>query len=876
MKHKFYTSVKSLALLCSLFFLCLNFAPMQVHAHNAYFANVVLDEGSFQYVPTVIYDENSWTKWGHRESDIADFGSKTINKDWSVPVVDYSQSDISKSYDSQVGGGGTNKPLVFSFPPVHGGTTNYSVQLNATGEDEQLAQRYANYVVGGLNEALNFMTSHSGNKLTIQSFKKLSAELANKAPGKSGEITVPGGKTFKLSAGNPQKTMTGLEKSDYVRISTSDGAFSIDVPYRTPKGYAGSRATRTGMSQGFISVVNGQDDGLFGYAARDAEYLDWRYTVLQANYNADVKGFTYSNLAEVTKPGVFESAISSMLSGVVSGLNSFLGLHNLPDLMMNEGARDASYFKGVMPYSWMQSAHVLHMICQIIAWSLLGFAFVRMLLKRQLRTMNIGERISLMEGFKNIIMTAFMLGGFVLVFGVLLDLNYALVDIFTAQSANSLHFGTTHSMGGSTLSTVLINIAYFILGLYYNFLYVLRGITIALLYGIAPLAIFTFSLGGRYTEIFGKFTKELIVNIFIQSFHAICIGFFMNALSGGTLKTFEVLVVFMAFIPLTNFIRSNILGLSNGIMDQANGMKTAAVSMGSGIAGAVVGSKLAGAKGASGGKQMAGASAVNSKAQQAMTNPAPKTSTGRGGVANEQLMADSRGNIHTGGVSESLMHSSDTGLTGKAKQFGSDMGAGFGPSMQMAGNLAMAGLNAGVVLGGAATDDKALVNSHSRAISGNMSNSIAQGRTAVQARNASSAMRKEAQQFGVHDMYDNGERLTMQYAASKGADGSVEFSDPAFNETVSASNVNEMVTAFTGTGDYAPGGLKSGYQDAAIRHYQQKGVQSAGWYQGKPIVTAEKGKVADMGQVARVAPYQPTQKDIASRLEPEMGRNPSR
>ena len=416
---------------------------IEASAHNAYFVTIAIDEANFRYIPTIVFEENSWVASNHREKDVGNFSSKTVNnKNWTVPTPDNysnkSPEDLEKVYENIVDKGDGEKGLIFTFPPVHGKGL-ITDKVHANGSDEMLANRYTDYVVTGLNDALNFCVSQSGakGKSSVSELKIFSAKLANSAHSKSGSVSL-NGVNFTISAGNPDKVMDGLTKNDYVKISSPNS--SIIVPMRVKKGYINSsdkyNVERPGLAKDYIDKV----------AKEDAEYLDWRYTVLQGNYNADVKSITYSSVTEITKPSALTIAISELFGGLLSGLRNLLGLYPMEDLMLNSGARDAGYYYGIMPNSWMSSANLLHMVSQIVAWTLMGFSFVRMLYKRQLQTMNIGERMSLMDGFKNLIFTSFLLGSFILMFTAMAKANYVLVELFGKSSAFSGYIGTTQTM----------------------------------------------------------------------------------------------------------------------------------------------------------------------------------------------------------------------------------------------------------------------------------------------------------------------------------------------------------------------------------------------------------------------------------------------
>lgn len=845
---------------------------IQASAHNAYFVAIAIDEANFKYVPTVMFEENSWVASNHAEKDVGSFGEKTTSaKDWEVPIPDLkedtSPEKMEDVYKDRVAKGDGEKALIYTFPPLHGKGI-ITDKVHANGIDEMLANRYADYVIGGLNDALNFCISQAGakGKVSTSELKIFSAQLANASYKRSGTVTLTVESTkkeFTVSAGNPSKLIDGLTKADYIKISY--GSSSITVPRRVKKGYRNSEE-RPGLSQDYRDEITDKGD------KQDTEYLDWRYTVLQGNYNSDVKSITYSSVNEITKPSAITVAVTTLLGGLLSGLRNLLGLYPMEDLMLNGGSRDANYFYGIMPNSWMSSANLLHIVCQIVAWTFMGFSFVRMLFKRQLQTMNIGERMSLMEGFKNLILTSLLLGSFVIIFTAMAKFNYVLVDLFGKSSAFSGYIGTTQTMNTGALAAVFINFAFFILACYFNVFYVLRGVTIALLYGIAPLCIFSLSLGGKHAQIFNSFMKEMVSNIFIQTFHAICVAFFTSITSTTQMRTFELLVVFMAFIPLTNFVRQNIFGLSSGITDNAQGMVSMGRAMVSGAVGGAVSGAMnrskkvngvggSGGSGGSGGYGSSGGSIAptnpaNSNIQQAMANRqlhADASSIGENGINNSKLMENIGGANKANASSKLDLNPSNEDKFKNAMNKANGSFNVLKGSAQIAGGMMLAGTS----LGFGAMGDRMGV-----------SDSIRSGQALRSAgsmnRSSGKAMKNGGESSmldntGIDSVYDCGESMLNTYDSSIDDKGNVEFTDTALNNSTYAKNLREMNDVFNSRGDYAPNGAKAHIREDAKARYENQGIIGVGAYDNKFAVNYDKKMTEKKGfhlrNIGEISPY---------------------
>lgn len=812
------------------------------YAHNSYFVAIGVDDSSFSYVPTIVYEENSFVGSNHREVELGDF-SKTTGS-FTVPEVkvdgNSTEESLSKAYSGVVGKGDSSKGLIYTFPPVHGeGLSTLLNKVDANGEDERLANKFVDTLFPALNDALNFVIMESGIKdgLTGNQFRIYASQLANAVENRGGTINI-GGTNLTISAESPSKILSGLTEKDYVKL-TAPSENSIIVPYRIAKGYKGSNAERTGLEGDYLNKVENLD----------TEYLSWKHIVLQGNYNADVKAITYSSMNEIVKPNQLTVMITGLFTSALSGLRSMLGLYPMEDLMLNTGVRSTTYFYGLMPKMWMNSAMLIHVVCLIVAISLIGFSFVRMLYKRQLQTMNIGERISLMEGFKNLILTSILLTSFYLIFVSMAHINTIFVDLFANSSNFSSYIGTTVTTNTGSIGAIIINLALFAVLVYFNFFYVLRAITVSLLFAIAPLCIYSLSLGGKYTQIFTNFMKELVSNIFIQTFHALCVAFFTSINSTSNMRTFEVIVVFYSFIPLTDFVRQNLFGLSGGITNQAGSLVSIGQSMVGGVvAGAVGGSVSSGmAKGASSiSGPVGGANHMGSKIQNALQNR-DIPSEGIGTVANSELLSGVGEGVNKANASQSINSLSKKIETGK--------------KLASSGLMVANGMyNVSYGFGMGAIGEKGGVRAGAQGFN-QITGGIRSGYDAVY------GDRKVMGDNGISDVYDGGEHMTNLYDASVDTAqnserrGKINFSDGTLNNSTYKQNLQSMYDAFNGTGDYAEGGSLSGHRDSAIQRYRNHGINQVGTYKNQLIVNYDKkmgnNKNFSLRNIGEITPYKP-------------------
>lgn len=784
-----------------------NLNTISVSAHNSYFVAITFDDSANRLVALVLNEDNDLIANNHLEADVGDFSSNTVGKSWSLPSVP-STDDEKKDedyYKDYVTKGNGDKGLVFTFPGVHGrgcfGACTEKVDAN--GKDEQLAYAYAETVIGGLNQAISFMEQDSNTKKVGNDMRNFMVELANKVENNDSSITF-GGVTYYLTKGVAPKMKTDLlTDDDYVEIKSGTSEKTIVVPYKMNKGYQGSNPYRE-TSDSYVSDLSKYNDPV---------EIGWKYAVLQANYNKDIKGITFSSVNEISKPNQLEIALSGMINSALGTIRQLLGLYPMEELMLNEGARAQSYYYGIMPNNWKSSANLLHVVCLLIAWALLMGAVIKILVNKSLSTINVTQKISMMEGIKNLIATCFLLSFFPFIFYLMARLNASLVEVFANAGSFTSYIGQSQTMSTGLLGTSLIAIAFFIVNVYFNFQYVLRAVTVAILYGIAPLAIVSLAFGGKAKMIFSNCFQQLIGNIFTQTFHAMCVAFFTNITGTTSMKTFELLVVFYSFIPLTKFVKQRIFGLDGGIQDEAGGLMDNVSGIASNITSGFVGGAIAGKMqqsngggfGGSGGGGFSGTRKDN--LNKAVGND---TSGGFGSYnSNSALLGANNNNYHgiSGKDSGKSRMVSSTGTSGQV----SGISKGVGKGLIGAGASLLA---SGASLGFSAIGDRRGAQQMSKIASGAMGYA---GASATQPYKDNIAMKRA----GVKDVYEDNDSLTYKYNA--GEDG--KFRDSDVDNSTYADNVRDIYNAYAGKGIYEG---NTELQDLAKEHYSRQGINGVG------------------------------------------------
>lgn len=618
-------------------------------AHNAYFLAIAIDESQKRYHAEIVSETKS-----HREKDLGSFfqgvNKKThlFDADFPKPADD-PDTDVSYGEKIESTPGTCNHCFVYTFPCQHWDGTGYTA--DATDNDQQLIQRVIDYPVQGLNDAISFIYAQTETKTSVA---VLGRELALAADKKNGgsftvdktTVTVTKGK----KDGTSGKEVNGIKANDYVKVSIGEESTDY-IPYRCYKGYNYAKD-----DDRVNDPLHSTQDKKYleKKCAKDVIYMDWKVIAFQGNYNKDVKNVTFSTIDTITKPDEFSNTISNFLKNTINSICSFLGLYNLDELMVNNGTRANSYSLGMYPKSWQSSIILLHVICQMVAWSLIGFSIIRMLWKKQLSTINVSEKIAMQEGIKNLILCGFLLSSFPLLFNFICRISYNLVDLFAAMTYDASINGLMQaSRSGSTLGAVIVSLATLALTIYYNYLYFLRAITIAILFGLAPLCIYSISLGGKVAGTFTTFMKELLGQIFLQPIHALLLAFFCNITSTG-LRKIELIILLIAFVPISNFVRKKVFGLEDGGMGAVAGALTGGTTaLATGLTKAK-GGKSSGSGGSSSSGEKDNVSRTSQKMNTAGKNPKGsadlniKDANNPASYEKSQYKLDKNGNIKTG------------------------------------------------------------------------------------------------------------------------------------------------------------------------------------------------------------------------------------
>jgi hypothetical protein len=253
--------------------------------------------------------------------------------------------------------------------------------------------------------------------------------------------------------------------------------------------------------------------------------------------------------------------LSGLLKGIISGLTSILGLYSINELMFNAGTRGATYYYGIMPMSWLNPVNVLNLFATVISLIVIGISIIRLLIRRNMAAITPSVRVELMDGVKDLFVVVIGIALFMPALYILLTFNDTIVSAIRTMAPN----GDTFGMGGNlNLAEIIIQVAFVFVQALLNVNYLIRAVTIALLIGFAPFFISLFAAGDASKKIAGTWAKELISNIFMQTFNAAMLLVFSNIGSYGSLNIIERMALMISFIPLTKFFKNTLMNLGSG------------------------------------------------------------------------------------------------------------------------------------------------------------------------------------------------------------------------------------------------------------------------------------------------------------------------
>lgn len=517
-------------------------------------------------------------------------------------------------------GGNAKKYLILTFP----GDVSTAFRTSATDADVRRAQVIRNQLIFSLNDAFKWVMGDSTGQYVPagttdqDKFNQYMSDMQyflNCINGTSQTI-FHGGQTYTIYYSGSTKFNEGgwsskycpdavTNESDFVYIynaTTKEGQYFL---FRMPKGYMDVPG-RDGIPETL---------GLPEVSA-DTPFVHWGHLAVEAFVNSRI---TDADLA-VNEQNVYTSEVSSLTEHLTdffitlaNVIQNTLGLWDLDELIFNSGTRGSSvYAEGIFPSNWQPIVWAFFFISEIAAYIMIIYAILWNVGRRLASTVNPIMRASVMDQLKTLIICAILLGFLPVIYKILMNVSFHLTGAFAGMLGTETvaeKFGILSSTAGG-LGSVLIAYLYLGILIYFNFLYLARGIILAFMMIIGPIAIASMAINVEKRQLVLQWAEEFFAQLFIQPIQALFLAFLL-LLPVGAGRKIELLILVYSLIPLSKIAKKVIFPKAgDGLVAFAEKGQTASgrlASFGGGLAlgaaggiASTIGSMVGGGGGAGG------------------------------------------------------------------------------------------------------------------------------------------------------------------------------------------------------------------------------------------------------------------------------------
>lgn len=562
-------------------FLVGNMIPAKVDLQAAtvrqYFWSSLYDSSSRTFVAKILEDdiaspdEGTYSRLNTTEPWFEIKDTNTINKSGIL---------ANNTLEGSSGKGNRLDVYPYTFP----GTITNENQVSAMAQDQQMASYIANTLTTSFNNAIIKISTGCGldtGSLADKEFLHFATKISNSAGSAINNGTAGGsykGCSWTFTSGASDSRVSavangygkGTNKNDFVILSMNGKDTGAIYQVRAPKGYSDG--------QHLASTFEGIDKT--GWMN---EKLSWAHVLYQAKYSYANNVTADTGNEAAASP--IEKAIAWLFSGLVNQINGMLGLFPLDELMLNTGNRSTEYYEGTMPRGWFSAVSIIYVLCMAVALIVIGYAIVKLMIQKNLSTINATQKVSLMEGVKDLAITAGMLSLFYPAFLIVCKFNSLIVSglaslVMDKRPLQEMLIGNGGT--GLLLGSIVIACVMLFICLKVNITYIIRSLTIAILFATSPYFISTYSIPGK-KEKFWSWLKEMLANIFMQSFDAIIAVILISIMHGHPMRVVERLALALALTSLSSFFKNSIIRMGSDSEDVA-GRATGLVSTGLGNA----------------------------------------------------------------------------------------------------------------------------------------------------------------------------------------------------------------------------------------------------------------------------------------------------
>lgn len=475
------------------------------------------------------------------------------------------------------GGGGDKNNKVLSFPGFDTGPLiGFTPQASTTMQDRAMFVKDS--IVFDLNTAINVV--YEGKKWnTLDEFRASvvsilsAAESGGTVNGWSFTRSFSKDATLQSKLTNEEQ---GVYPENYVMLSKGSEKYYL----------------MTGIVK-YLDSMSESDKP--SNPADDTTYITWGTIFYEALVNStlDKDAVTADTVYNSTVQGLLEGAVTDLFSALLNGIRSLLGLWDLDQLIFNRGSRGSTGFvAGIFPSSWESFIWTFFLVTEILSFAIIMMAIAKHIMQRAAATVNPAIRANLMEQIKDMAVGIILLILLPALIVGLMQISAALVNVFDSMVADkSITESLSHFSTGNSIAAIIVGFANLIINIYFNWFYIIREITVALLIVLSPIFITWMCMGSEKKGMAMRWLMELMSNIFIQPIHALLFAFILLLPSTG--RPIESLVMLYCLIPLTALLKGlffpgvsdmgNRIAGAAGARANAMAKKTGMAAIGAGI-----------------------------------------------------------------------------------------------------------------------------------------------------------------------------------------------------------------------------------------------------------------------------------------------------
>ena len=511
---------------------------------QTYYIQTTVDTSNWTFVGAVVNDKKAmFGNYTETERIGSDKLKKMLASNSKSMFSDMLNSDVKK------GSGGDKKYRVLSFP---GFDTKKDAGTWTTPQASSAQMDRATFVKDSLIYDLNTaIKTVYGNK-SYDSLSSFQSDVKSVLSAAQNSGTVNGWKFTRASDSKLNDSANEISASDYVIVSKGNDKYTF----------------LTGAKK-YLKSMPAEDKPK--NSGDDTTYITWGMIAYEAIVNATLEkdAVTTETVYNATTQGVLESAITDVMTALVGGVRSLLGLWDLDSLIFNKGVRgSAGYVSGIFPSTWEPFIWSFFLISEILSLAIILYAIGKQVLDRANATVNPIVRANAMEQVKDMILTIIVLVLLPALIVGAMKLSASLTNVFSSIiGEKTITEEIGHFPTGSSLAAVVVGILNLIINIYFNWFYIIRSITVAILIGASPLFVSTMCLGQnkRATQI--RWLGELACNIFMQPIHAFIFSFIIMIPKTG--RAIESLILLYAVIPLTAMFKGLIFPGSGELTHRA-------------------------------------------------------------------------------------------------------------------------------------------------------------------------------------------------------------------------------------------------------------------------------------------------------------------